>query len=80
MSSFCDICKKWKTCKKICAKLEKILPKNQTGRLKGEFYLSSDLIDRVFYFDESGKVINREKDGKKHPNRHRYNENYELES
>lgn len=57
---FCEICEN-KIClktKKPCQKIEKQLPKPQTGRLKGEFYLSNDLIDRNFAIELNGEVIN----------------------
>lgn len=52
----CKTCDKRSSCKELCPEIEKMLPKAQTGRLKGEFMLSNDLIDRTFYKDEEGNI------------------------
>ena len=56
----CKTCPKRNTCKEICEELEKILPKDYTGRLKGEFPLSNDLIDRDFA-KENGSITSLKK-------------------
>lgn len=68
-TSFCLNCSKKPKCKKICKGLEKTLPKDQTGRLKGEFMLANDWMDIDFYKDGE-YIIDRHKPihGKrKHP-------------
>jgi hypothetical protein len=44
---FCSNCDKRPTCKEICLELEKILPKAQTGRMKGEFMLNQPILEAI---------------------------------
>ena len=45
----------------ILRRIKKFLPKDQTGRMKGEFSLSSNLMDAVFYEDKDGDIVQHEK-------------------
>jgi len=57
-ASVCSKCQN-KVCLKLkrpCDIVEAMLPKAQTGRLKGEGLSSSDLIDRDFAREENGEI------------------------
>lgn len=45
----------------ILRRIKKFLPKDQSGRMKGEFSMGDDLMDSIFYKDENGNVIQQKK-------------------
>lgn len=55
---YCKKCKR-KSCLKTgrpCKKVEKLLPKDETGRLHGEFNLSSNYMDEAYSKELDGDV------------------------
>ncbi len=40
----------------ILSRIKKFLPKDQTGRMKGEFSMGRDLMDCIFYKDKDGSI------------------------
>jgi len=64
----CGKCAKRSNCKEICKEVEALLPRMSKGKMSKEVVISSDVIDRGFYKDEEGYLVNlRERDGRKQP-------------
>jgi len=53
----CDRCRFRKKCKELCEGIEKQLPKVQTGRLKGEFDVNIDFLEKIVFADFQGHFV-----------------------